>query len=133
MLFEKKFNAGQLKLIEILSNPENAGMSEDQIAEECGVARATVWRWKKDTELWDTVYKIAYDNLNREIPKVYHALSQRAVAGNTKAIELYLKFIGKYIERTETKIEADVDFSSMSDKELKKAIEEAERLTSLVE
>lgn len=133
MAKKKEFKAGQLKLIDLLANPATAEMSADEMAEECGVSRQTIWKWKKDEAIWDKVYQLAYANLNQSVPLVYSALSKKAVAGNTKAIELYLKFLGMYVERTETKVKADVDFSDVSDKELEKAISEYERLSKLEE
>lgn len=126
-----KFNPGQLKLIEILGNPEKANMTEEEIAKECGVTRGTTYRWKQDPELWDMVYKLAYDNLNKELPKVYAALADKAINGNIKAVELYLKFIGKYIERTESNVKAEVSLTEVTDKELDKALAEYERLNGL--
>lgn len=133
MAKKKELNAGQLKLVELLANPETADLSPDELAEECGVSRQTIWKWKKLDLVWDKVYQLAYTNLNQSVPLVYSALSKKAVSGNTKAIELYLKFLGMYVERTETKVQADVDFADVSDKELEKAIAEYERLSKLEE
>lgn len=133
MAKKKELKAGQLKLVEILANPATANMPIDEVAEECGVSRQTIWKWKKDEQIWDRVYQLAYEMLNKNVPQVYGALSKKAIAGNTKAIELYLKFLGMYVERTETKVEANVDFSDVSDKELEKAIAEYERLAKLEE
>lgn len=130
-MVKQELTTGQMKLVEILANPATAEMAVEEIAEICGVSRQTIWKWKKLDAVWDAVYKMAYMNLNKSVPLVYGALTNRAIAGNTKAIELYLKFLGMYVEKTETKVQADVDFSDVSDKDLEKAIAEYERLMQL--
>ncbi len=97
------FTPEQLKAIEMLATPGEK-MTDVKMCEELGIHVMTLWRWKQKPEFTQAVNDLAYSFLKSELPEVYKALATQAKSGNTKAIEILLRFADNYIERTETKL-----------------------------
>lgn len=129
---DSQFNATELGFIEILANPEVL-MTDEEAGNKLGVSRSTIQRMKKRDDIWEAVNALAYANLFKDLPEVYGALASKAKAGNIKAIELLLKFLGKYMDKQEIKVEATIEADRMTDEELNKAVAEMERLKKLQE
>ena len=127
-----QFSPKQLKAIELLANPSTE-MTKEEIAEQCGVNTATLWRWRRNPKFQQAVNDLAYDILKDELPKVYNSMAKKAIKGNPKCIEMMLKFAGNFVEKTETTVNGSMDLGGMSDEEIDKLVNEQERLRKLAE
>ncbi len=103
-----QFTPEQLKAIEMMATPGEK-MTIVRISQEVGVSERTIYRWKQQPEFIAAVNNLAYELLRGKLPEVYDALIEKAVEGNTKAIELMLKYAGNYIEKTETKLDGQLE------------------------
>lgn len=69
----------QYKAIEYLAQVKHGGLTQDEIAEECGVARQTLYRWRKDPQFQvELRVQIANNTMNR-LPEVMDAMVESAI------------------------------------------------------
>ncbi len=99
----------QLAAIELLANPQKITMQE--VADIVGVDRTTISRWRQQDDFIQAVNDMAYQGLKARLPDVYEALILKAQEGNTKAIELTLKFADRFIERSQVTIDGDLQIN----------------------
>lgn len=99
----------ELKAIELLASPQK--MTQEEIAAECGIDRKTLWNWRQQDDFIQAVNDLAYQGLKARLPDVYEALLLKAQEGNTKAIELTLKFADRFIERSQVSIDGDLQIN----------------------
>ena len=107
---KKAWKPEQLKCIQLLSHPETS-KTYQEIAEECGISYNSLWNWRQDPDFIAEVNKLSYELLKGELPGAYKALSKKAKAGDTKAIELLLKFADNFVEKSEAKVTTDLVFN----------------------
>ena len=72
------------------------GRTMEEKARALSISRSTLYRWSKKAEVREELEKyldVEFYALAREI---VHRLAQRALAGNSKAIQLYLELAGMY-------------------------------------
>ena len=104
----QQFTPEQLKAIEMLATPGKK-ITHVKICEEIGVSVQTLYRWRQQPEFINAVNQLAYELLRGKLPEVYDALAEKAAEGNTKAIELMLKYAGNYVEKSEQKISGGLE------------------------
>lgn len=96
---ETKFRPGQRKAGVLLAErefmPKEHRKTMDQIAEEVGVNRSTIWHWQTgDPNFIAYSNALASDMIDGHLAEVYSKLMDVIRDGNTKGIELFLKRIG---------------------------------------
>ncbi len=88
--------ASQEAYLDWLVDPQRVGSKQDQ-AEKFGVAPSTVYRWEQAPHFrkaWsDRVQELGGDP--DRVQKVYDTLYAKALEGDTRSAELWLKAIGK--------------------------------------
>ncbi len=100
-----RLDATKIKAIDLLIMKDINKMSNDDIAKELGINRATLYRWKQDKIFNDELIKRA-DEFNRAfLNEAFCKLRGLLNTGNPyqqlKAIELYLKTQGRLKEQQE--------------------------------
>ena len=109
--------ATQKKCAELLVMKDVNGMNINKVAEEIGVNRSTIFRWKQNKEFNDYMNNMADEFQRSFLPDAFGELRTILAHGKNheklKAIELILKNQGKLKENTEANInvkqELDVD------------------------
>jgi hypothetical protein len=124
---QENWTPNQIRFIEWLATPklERKPETVELLAAEMGVNAATLWRWKKLDGFQETVNHLARTTVHSRLPEVYGALLREAEKGSFQHIKLTLELSGDYVERSETKISGNLEFSA--DEAAKAAKELAEQ------
>ena len=93
-------------LVEYEFTDKSERKTKEQIAEELGITRMTLYRWETGDENFIN-YKnyVASQFVNTHLPFVYKKLLEGIARGSMKGIELFLKRIGDLDDKTEITIE----------------------------
>lgn len=83
-------HAKQIKMVELLLNPEDRRTKEKK-CEEVGIAFTTLWRWMKDERFVDYMNSQLEKYTNGELPEVWKALIAQCKRGNVTAIKLFFE------------------------------------------
>ena len=101
-------SATQKKCAELLVMKDVNKMNINQIAEEVGVNRSTIFRWKQTKEFNDYMNNMADEFQRSFLPDAFGTLRTILQHGKTheqlKAVELILKNQGRLKENTEANI-----------------------------
>ena len=91
------FSEKQIRAIELLAS---GAANYDTVAEQIGIGRRTLYRWRQLPEFYEAVIAEARRLLKDDLPRIYASLSRQAISfGNIRAIELALKSTGEYVEK----------------------------------
>lgn len=110
----ERLTATQKKAIELLVMKDIERKTNNQIAEELGVDRATLYRWKNKPEFNDALIERAEEFNRSFLPDTYSTLRNIMAYGQDahklKAIELMLKNQGrlKDVQEQTTTVKAEV-------------------------
>jgi transposase-like protein len=96
-----QFSEKQIIAIGLLSQPNKAGFSFEEIAEQSGVSVRQLHRWRKDPEFKAAIVEQSLENVKEVLPNVLKAHTKQAERGNVKAIELFYKLFGLLVEKQE--------------------------------
>ena len=102
------------KCIELLVMKDIEKKTNNQIAEECGIDRATLYRWKNKPEFNDALIERAEEFNRSFLPDTYGVLRNIMTYGQDahklKAIEIMLKNQGrlKEVQEQTTTVKAEV-------------------------
>jgi len=121
-----QFSEKQLIAIALLSQPNKAGFSFEEIAEQAGISVRQLHRWRKNPEFRQAVVEQSLENVKEALPNVLKAHQKQAERGNVKAIELFYKLFGLLVEKQE--IEQTVTQKDKDNEELAKELSELKRL-----
>ena len=109
----------QILAVDLLVLKHGSEMSYTEIAELVGVAVKTLERWRKIPEFQKEVRTRTIELMGESLPDVLATLTRKAIGGNNKSIELYLKTLGL--------LKQDIDITArpgmMLDKRSNEAIE----------
>lgn len=114
-----RLDATQRKACELLVMRDINGLSNDQIAEECGVNRSTLYRWKQKPEFNDYLNELTEEFQRSFLSDAYAELRKIMIYGKSheklKAIELMLKNQGrlKDVKETTAKVETELNVQSL--------------------
>ncbi|MDK0834994.1 phBC6A51 family helix-turn-helix protein [Clostridium perfringens] len=104
-LTKSGLSASQKKCAELIVMKDINKMSMTQIAEEIGVNRSTIFRWKQNKEFNDYLNSLADEFQRSFLADAFSTLRTVMVHGRTheklKAVELILKNQGKLKDNTE--------------------------------
>ena len=87
----------QLRLIEweATDRHERFPPTQEMLADELGVHRRTIARWKKKEGFWDAVEALAEEYLRHDLPQVMAALRREAVKGSLGHIRTIFELTGR--------------------------------------
>lgn len=106
---ETKFRPGQQKAALLLTERDFLSKDErkslEEIAQECGVTRVTLWNWTtKDSNFIAYKNYLASEMMDSQLSFVYSKLMDIIGEGNAKGIEMFLKRIGDLDTRTDVTV-----------------------------
>lgn len=122
----QRLNEKQIAAIAIMSQPKH-GLTNDQIAEEVGIARSTFYEWKKN-ELFQRELKAEIvRNTSDRLPEVFSSMIDNIIqTGNAAAFRTLVQMHGLLVE----KVEMETRGSSTDTDAMRADIERMRRLTS---
>ncbi|WP_340030080.1 phBC6A51 family helix-turn-helix protein [Paenibacillus sp. FSL H7-0940] len=103
----RALTAGQITVIQHLSLPKAERPSVDQIAEEVGVSRSTIYAWQKDPDfIAELKAQIVRNNVG-ELPELVGALTRMALEDKSAAMaKLALQVHGMLTDKVEVQTQA---------------------------
>ena len=84
----------QILAVDLLVLKQGSEMTYTEIAELVGVAVKTLERWRKIPEFQKEVRTRTIELMGESLPDVLATLTRKAIGGNNKCIEIYLKTLG---------------------------------------
>lgn len=115
-LTKSGLSASQKKCAELLVMKDINKMSITQIAEEIGVNRSTIFRWKQNKEFNNYLNDLAEEFQRGFLSDAFGTLRTIMIYGETKdklkAVELILKNQGKLKDNTEVNATVKQDFNA---------------------
>lgn len=96
-------NRKQIKIAEMLSNPEFSG-TITQLCQEVGIARSTFYDWLDKDEFREYLDNLIDKYTDSELSRVWKVLIRKIEEGDLTAIKLYFELKGKYKQGVGVKI-----------------------------
>lgn len=115
----KRLDSTMVRACELMAMKDINGMSNDDIAKELGINRATLYRWRQKPEFNDKLTEITEEFQRSFLTDAYAELRKIMMYGKAheklKAIELLLKNQGrlKEVKETTTKVEQDLNVTAL--------------------
>lgn len=98
----KKLSAKQIAAIEIMSRPKMNGMTHEQIAQEVGVARSTLFEWKKQDAFTTELKREIVRKTSDRLPEVFDSIIDNIIeTGNAAAFRTLLQTHGILTDKVE--------------------------------
>lgn len=112
---KRKLSEKQWAAITILSQPKRAGMTYEEVAKEVGVAKSTIFEWKKLDEFNDALKDEVVRNTTDRLPEVFDSIIDNIVeTGNAAAFRTLVQMHGMLTEKVEVASKGDTtDMDSM--------------------
>lgn len=112
---KRKLNEKQWAAITILSQPKRAGMTYEEVAQEVGVAKSTIFEWKKLDEFNDALKDEVVRNTTDRLPEVFDSIIDNIIdTGNAAAFRTLVQMHGMLTEKVEVASKGDTtDLSAM--------------------
>ena len=88
-----EFTPQQLKAIEAYAALADS-RTQDEIAEEVGVTRKTLWEWRKEPQFNAAVKEAGRRNIISEFGPILQAMKSKALKGDVQAAKLLLETAG---------------------------------------
>ncbi len=104
--------------IEGLISGEFDNKTRDQVAQQVGVTRQTLWAWDKKLN-WDEVKEERRKRYSRHTVEIDAALAKKAKAGDVRAAEIYYQRFDGWIPAR-----GSVNLNDVPDDELRKRVVE---------
>ena len=83
----------QLRFVEYLADPSDQ-RTQAEVAQELGVCRETVSRWKRTKHVWELSFSLALLHVGAELGKVLGVLHRSAMTGDIRAARLLFEVSG---------------------------------------
>lgn len=97
-----RLNEKQIAAIEILSRPNRGGMTYEQIAKEVGVAKSTLFEWKKQEYFNEALKKEIVRKTQDRLPEVFDSIIDNIIeTGNAAAFRTLLQAHGMLTDKVE--------------------------------
>ena len=91
----KKLSVRQLRAIDLMANPSNVNMKNNEIGEKVGVSGKTVSKWKSDPMFQEALTARIKKSANALLPYAWDCLRER-MPKDTQALKLYFTLLGEY-------------------------------------
>lgn len=105
-----RMNEKQIAAIAIMSQPNKGGMTYDEIAKEVGVARSTIFEWKKQDDFYNALKSEIVRNTGDRLPEVFSSMIDNIVeTGNAAAFRTLVQMHGLLTEKVELNTKASGD------------------------
>ena len=108
-----KLSEKQIAAIAILAQPNRGGLTYDQVAKEVGVARSTIFEWKKQDDFYNALKSEIVRNTSDRLPEVFSSMIDNIVeTGNAAAFRTLVQMHGLLTEKVEVNTKgngSDVD------------------------
>lgn len=108
-----KLNEKQIAAIAILAQPKRGGLTYEQVAEEVGVARSTLFEWKKQDAFHNALKAEIVRNTADRLPEVFSSMVDNIIdTGNAAAFRTLVQMHGLLTDKIEIEAKgngADVD------------------------
>lgn len=114
-----RVDANMRKCAELLVMKDINGLDNNAIAEECGIDRSTLYRWKQRKDFNDYMNQVAEEFQRSFLSDAYGELRKIMLYGKSherlKAIELMLKNQGrlKDVQETTANVQAEISVDDM--------------------
>jgi AcrR family transcriptional regulator len=113
-----KLSEKQIAAIEYLSLPKRGGMTYEEIAKEVGVAKSTLFEWKKQDGFNDALKAEIVRKTTDRLPEMFDAMLTNIIdTGNAAAFRTIVQLHGMLTD----KIEVDTKGNTATDIEAMKA------------
>lgn len=115
----KRIDSTMVRACELMAMKDINGMSNDDIAKELGINRATLYRWRQRPEFNDKLTEITEEFQRSFLTDAYAELRKIMMYGKSheklKAIELLLKNQGrlKDVKETTAKVETELNVGAL--------------------
>lgn len=105
-----RMNEKQIAAIAIMSQPNKGGMTYDEIAKEVGVARSTIFEWKKQDDFYNALKSEIVRNTGDRLPEVFSSMIDNIVeTGNAAAFRTLVQMHGLLTEKVELNTKGNGD------------------------
>lgn len=105
-----RMNEKQIAAIAIMSQPNKGGLTYDEIAKEVGVARSTIFEWKKQDDFYNALKSEIVRNTGDRLPEVFSSMIDNIVeTGNAAAFRTLVQMHGLLTEKVELNTKASGD------------------------
>jgi len=93
-------SARQVRYVQILADPANAGRSASSLAQELGVNRKTIYRWNEDSRVQKAIEHEIRKHSFRMLPYAWDCLRER-MQKDTQALKLYFSLVGQHRDQVD--------------------------------
>lgn len=98
----RRLSEKQIAAIEILSRPKRGGMTYEQIAKDVGVAKSTLFEWKKQDYFNEALKKEIVRKTQDRLPEVFDSIIDNIIeTGNAAAFRTLLQANGMLTDKVE--------------------------------
>lgn len=120
----------QMAFIDFLVDPQADKPSQAAWCAANGVAVRSATNWKKEKSFRDEWEERAYEIYGGPdlVGRIVQAVYERAVAGDTRAAQLYLQYVDKFTPKREVVSTSNKGLTEMSDAELEEALKNVHSL-----
>lgn len=87
----------EIKMCELLADPDNRQMTKTKLAQEVGVSRQTLYLYLTKKRVLEYLTALTEYYADVELPNVWRALIRKAKKEDMSAIKLYFELKGKYL------------------------------------
>ena len=87
----RTISAKKRKFIELLNKKEIDNLGIKDIINELGISRSTYYRWLEDKKLRKRIREETNNELQVNLHEVHRTLLRKALQGDIRAIQMYLK------------------------------------------
>lgn len=115
-----KIDATMKQCAELLVMKDINGLDNDDIAEQCGINRSTLYRWKQRPDFIEYMNTLAEDFQKSFLADAYAELRKIMLYSKNpnaklKALEMFMKNQGrlKDVQETTTKVQAELSVEEM--------------------
>ena len=117
----------QILAVDLLVLKQGSEMTYTEIGELVGVAVKTLERWRKIPEFQKEVRTRTIELMGESLPNVLATLTRKAIGGNNKSIELYLKALGLLKQEIDLTAQPGLMLDNRSNEAIEFEIEELRR------
>jgi len=120
-----EFSPEQLKAIEVYAGLRDK-LKEDEIAEQVGVSRMTLYEWRKDPKFTAAIREAGRRNIIAEFGPILGALKKKALKGDVPAAKLLLETAGLTSQQRDINVNVGDGYRAIVEESMKLAQEVSE-------